>query len=251
MSIFFRTFAANFKNTKIMKHIYYLFAIAFALASCERNDPYTPPVSPSDDPIIAQANFKISVKQPLTVIVNDNSRGKKLTYDFGDGKSERCQIGTTITHRYDKIGTYKIRATVTGDKNTSDNYALSVNISAPKVYITGLRYIKIPEDGEYYYATLKDDDFFTTTWFNTTYTTVLNNSRLPYDFIFKEPVYMDGLDQDNYYTLYVYHNTKTSGNGTQCLKQNINTSAIKTYPESIRLNSDNKQTIIDLLFSYK
>lgn len=244
-----------------MKHTQFiLLAIAaFAITACqEPNAPtpggtggggYTPP-----EPITAYADFSYSIQQPLTVIIDGKSKGRSVSYDFGDGSDpEKHGVTDKVTHKYAKEGTYKIRADVSGDKSTTDSYTMSVTLSAPKVYIDGIRYLSIDEDGEYYRAKMTDDDFWTTpdVIINTGYTPILNNSRLPYEYTFKTPVLMNHLSEDEFYTLYIYHSTKGGSDiGTQCLKQDISRIVIKLYLKTIEV-SNNSGTRVQLLMHYE
>lgn len=240
-----------------MKRIlFFLFAIAALFLSCTEKNAPTPGGSGSGGYtptyVTAKAEFSCSVEQPLTVVIVGKNEGRSVTYDFGDGKSESHGLTETIRHKYASAGTYKIRADVKGDQSTSDSYSLSISIPSPKIYITGIRYLSVDEDGEYYKATLKDDDFWTKTWFTTNYTPILNNSRLPYEYIFKEPIYMNDLADDDYYTLYVYHSTKGGNDsGTQCLQQSILTSRITACSQSIKVENNSGNTIVELMMDYK
>lgn len=201
---------------------------------------------------VAHVEFSYQTKAPYTVVVTDKSTGYSIKYEFGDGKSKTCKPGETIEHRYASAGTYKIKGTASGSSSSTDDYTVSVTISKPKIYIAGIKYNKVDIDGEYYKAVLKDDDFFTTTWLNTEYTSeMLNNSRMPYTFTLKDAKLMDGLADDDYYVLYIYHNTKRSGDGTQCLKQNISTSKFNECPETIVVNNNSGNTQVELVMSYK
>jgi hypothetical protein len=62
---------------------------------------------------------------------------------------------------------------------------------------------------------------------------------------------MDGLSGDNYYTLYVYWADNTSSDGTQILKQKIQTSQILSYAEAIKVTSDNADTQVVVKFAWK
>lgn len=200
----------------------------------------------------AHVEFSCQTKAPYTVVITDKSTGYSVKYELGDGKSKICKPGETIEYRYASAGTYKIKGTASGSSSSKDDYTVSVTISKPKIYIAGVKYNKVDIDGEYYKAVLKDDDFFTTTWLKTTYTPeVLNNSRLPYEFKLQNPKLMDGLADDSYYILYIYHATDKSKDGTQCLKQNISTSKFNECPETIVVNNDSKNTQVELMMSYK
>ena len=254
-----------------MKRIY-LFLIAAAFVACEERNTPTPggsgqggivtpepttptePVTPPkpEEPVIAYADFTYTIEKPLTVIITPKHTGRYVVYNWGDdNKSKKYSVSEKVTYRYSQIGEYTIRADVYGDNGSTDNYSLSIILTTPKVYIDGIRYLSIEEDGEYYKATLKDDDFFTTTWFTTNYTPVLNNSRLPYEYVFKNPVLMDGLDQDSYYTLYVYHSKNTSSSSIQCLKQDIYTYKFKLYQDAIQVLNSTGKTNVQLMMHYE
>ena len=125
-----------------------------------------------------------------------------------------------------------------------------------KIYITGVKYLKVDVQNHYYRAKLVDDDFFTTTWFNTDYTALtLYSSTIPYTDYFSSRVLMNGLADDEYYTLYIYHNTNVSGTGTQCLKQNIYTSkfkaALSDQSPYIEVSNNSGNTVVQLLMEYE
>lgn len=200
----------------------------------------------------AHVEFSYETKAPYGVVIKDKSAGYSVKYEFGDGKSKTCAPGETIEYRYAGAGTYKIKGTASGSSSSKDDYTVSVTISKPKIYIAGVRYHKIDVDGEHYKAVLKDDDFFTTTWLKTDYTKdVLNNSRLPHDFTLYNPVLMDGLADDSYYTLYIYHAADKSKDGTQCLKQTIYTTKFEECLETIRVKNNSGNTEVELLMQYK
>ena len=240
-----------------MKHKIFLMAlIAVVFIACEQSNEVNKPISVDQDKttttIKAHVDFSYETKAPYSVIITDKSSGKLIWYQWGDGSQyNTCNPGGTLTHKYKGAGTYKIKCTATGTDGSKDDYTVSVTISDPKIYIAGIKYNKVEVDGEYYKAVLKDDDFFTTTWINTGYTKVLNNSRLPYSYIFTDPVYMSGLSDDKYYTLYIYRNTKQSGNGTQCLETPISTTVFQKCPETIAVRNSSGKTQVELLMEYK
>ena len=195
------------------------------------------------------AQFSYQIQQPLSVAFTNSSSNNpsKTTWDFGDGStsSEYSPI-----HKYAEAGSYLVTLTVYNSAGTS-NIRKNITINTPKVYVSGVKYIRVGKENNYYRALCKDDDFFTTTWWKTTYTPLLDNKSLPYSFNFSSPILMDGLEDDEYYTVYIYWNTKTNGDGTQILKQKIYTSSIYKYPSEIILTSDNKDTQVAVMFSYK
>lgn len=242
-----------------MKHTrFILLAIAaFAIVACkEQNAPtpggtggggYTP-----TEPITAHADFSYSIQQPLTIIIDGKNKGRSVSYDFGDGSDpEKHGVIDKVAHRYTQAGTYKIRADVSGDNSTTDSYTTSVTLSTPKVYIDGIRYLSVDEDGEYYKAKLEKDNFWGTDVFTTGYTAILNNSRLPYGLQFKDPVLMSSIDDDGY-LLYIYHSTKGgSDSGTQCLKQSISKNKFLSYPEYIQVSNNSGNTKVQLIMHYE
>ena len=233
-----------------------ILAAALILAACsERNVPTTP-VFPegssgggSEPTIAPTSNFTYQLQQPLAVKFTDNSTGDptKIEWDFGDGATSSQ---TSPTHKYTSTGDYIVTQTVSNSAGKSSSRK-TIRIPTPSVYISGVKYLRVGRESMYYRAVCKDDDFFTTTWFNTGYTPLLSNSALPYNYTFTSPKLMNGLSDDNYYTIYVYWNTKTNGDGTQILKQKMYTSSIMKYPEQITLTSDNADTQVAILFSYK
>ena len=80
---------------------------------------------------------------------------------------------------------------------------------------------------------------------------MLKSSNLPYTYTFSSPVEMTGLADDEYYTVYIYWNDKTSGDGTQILKQKMYTAAIELYEDYYPLESDANTTQIRVLMDYK
>ena len=230
-----------------------LVTMALFLVSCEPNTPSESGQSgggSGNTPVVAPtAQFSFKLQQPLAVeFTNESSNNAtQLLWDFGDGSTS---TEANPIHKYSSAGSYIV--TLTAKNNAGSNSIRNtVNIPVPKVYVKGIKYLQVGKPNMYYKTTCKDDDIFTTTWFNTGYTPLLSNSNLPYDYIFTSSVLMSGLDEDNYYTIFVYWNTKTNGDGTQILKQKMSTSSIKQYPEQIVLTSDNKDTQVAVLFSYK
>lgn len=239
------------------KHLQILLVLLFFSSCTERNSPDYPNTGSGGDSSngtntrvetpVAQFSYKI--EQPLSVVLTNNSTNNptKIVWDFGDGSTS---TENSPTHKYAKTGSYIITLTVSNSAG-SKSCRKTIEIAKPKVYVKGIKYIKVGKENMYYRTVCKDDDLFTTTWFSSTYSSLLNNASLPYQFIFYSPILMDGLSQDDYYTIYVYWNNKTNGDGTQILKQKMYTSSINKYPTQIVLTNDQNNTQVAILFSYK
>lgn len=201
------------------------------------------------------AYFEYKMVGFKAVDIKDMSEGKKAVYDFGDGETREIDLpyDYLIYHGYNKNGTYTIKVTVTGNSGTTKTYQESVVIRDPKIYMTGIEYISVGDaPNEYYRAKLIDDDIFTTTWWQTNYTsTKLSSANVPFMYTFSSPVEMNGLDEDDYYELIVHHNTKNSGDGTQCLKQTIYTSVIKAQLPYIEVKNTTGNTVVRLHMKYE
>ena len=126
----------------------------------------------------------------------------------------------------------------------------TIKLTAPKVFVKGIEYESLGKENKYYRCVCKDNEFWNSDqWWTTSYTPLLNESKLPYQYIFASPVEITDLNDDKY--VYVYWNNSTSGDGTQILKQKMYSSDIKDYPESIWLMNDNFDTSIYVLFEYE
>ena len=194
------------------------------------------------------ASFTYKTEAPLKVVLtNTSTNATSYEWDFGDGKTS---IEQNPTHRYSAVGSYIITL-VAKNPTGSQQYRQTVKISAPRVFIKGIRYNYVGKNGKYYRSVCQDDDFFTNTWWKTGYTPMLTDSNLPYSYIFPSPVEMTGLSGDNYYTVYVYWNNTTSGDGTQILKQKMYKESIMLYLDEIGIQTDNRDTNISVLFEYK
>lgn len=194
------------------------------------------------------ASFTYKTKAPLTVVLaNTSTNATNFEWDFGDGTTSTEK---NPTHRYGAVGSYIITL-VAQNPTGSQQYRNSVEISKPRVFVKGIRYNSVGQLGKYYRSVCKDDDFFTKTWWNTNYTPMLTENNLPYTYTFSSPVELTGLEGDDYYTVYVYWNDKTSGDGTQILKQSMYKAIIELYWSEYTLHNDACTTWIDVLMSYK
>lgn len=194
------------------------------------------------------AKFTYKTEAPLKVVLtNTSTYATSYLWDFGDGKTSTAK---SPTHRYESVGSY-IVTLVAKNPSGSQEYRATVNIPKPKVYVTGIQYVKVGQKGMYYRSVCKDDDLVSNTWWTTKYTPMLTSSNLPYTYTFSSPVEMTGLDGDKYYTVYVYYNDQSNGDGTQILKQEMYTSVIELYEDYYYLASDANTTQIKILMSYK
>ena len=170
----------------------------------------------------------------------------------------------TYKYTFSKAGTYKVTLKgmwTTNGKSYEKDVTKSITVQEQpknysKLFLTGITYVKVDVAYDYYKAKLVDDDFFTTTWFNTAYTDMfLYSSNLPYTYTFKTRVEMNGLNEDDYYTLYVYYVQYDGAEEVQVLKQNIQSStfknAIKTAEPYIQVSNNSGNTVVQLLCSYE
>lgn len=194
------------------------------------------------------AGFTYKTEAPLKVVLtNTSTNATSYEWDFGDGKTSTEK---NPTHKYSAAGSYIITL-VAKNPAGSKQYRQTVQISAPKVFVKGIKYNYVGKKGKYYKSICKDDDLFTNTWWNTGYTPMLSDSNLPYSYIFANPVEMTGLSGDNYYTIYIYWSNSTSGDGTQILKQKLYKESIMLYLDEYALQNDAWDTEIAVLFEYK
>lgn len=222
------------------------YSVSLTASNGEATDTYNQSISVSYKQ--PTASFTYKTEAPLKVVLtNTSTNATSYEWDFGDGTTSTL---TNPTHRYNATGSYIITL-VAKNPSGSSQYRATVKINAPKVFVKGLEYKYVGKTGKYYKSVCKDDDLFTNTWWNTGYTPMLTQSNLPYLYPFNTPVEMTGLSGDDYYTVYVYWNNTTSGDGTQILKQKMYTSWINEYPDYIDLISDNADTWIKVLFSYQ
>ena len=222
------------------------YSVSMVASNGEKTDTYQQNVSVSYKQPTASFTFK--TEAPLKVVLtNTSTNATSYEWDFGDGKTSTEK---NPTHRYSAVGSYIITL-VAKNPSGSQQYRQTVQITAPKVFVKGLRYESVGKKGKYYKSVCKDDDLFSGTWWNTNYTPMLTDNNLPYEYIFSSPIEMTGLSGDNYYTVYVYWNNTSSGDGTQILKQKLYTESIKLYLDELVLQSDNWDTMISILFEYK
>ena len=222
------------------------YSVSLTASNGETTDTYRQSISVSYKQ--PTASFTYKTEAPLKVVFsNTSANATSYEWDFGDGTTSTEK---SPTHKYSSVDTY-IVTLVAKNPSGSQECRQTIKISPPRVFVKGIQYYDVGKKGKYYRAVCEDDDFFTTTWWRTSYTSMLTDSNLPYSYIFSSPVEMTGLEEDTYYTVYVYWNNSTSGDGTQILKQKMYTSQIQQYPEYIDIFNDNVDTWIKVLFKYQ
>lgn len=198
----------------------------------------------------SSVNFTYQQTAPFTYSFTNQSKGMtSYKWDFGDGAYATTK---DATHKYESAGTYTV--TLTGAAN-GQKYSCNkkITVKKPAICIAGCKLYKIPYENKYYKIKCEDDDWFTVSWgFTTQYTPLLDKSDLPYTINFS-PLEMTNLDGDNYYTFYVYYtsNKSNTSGDTQCLKQQLQKTEIYKYLDEHILTSDNGQTKLGILMTYK
>lgn len=230
-----------------MKKLLFMLLASLVLIACEeRNIP-----SSGGGTQNVKIDFTYQMTSPFTYTFTNTSYGaNSYKWDFGDGTWSNSR---DAMHMYESTGTYRITLTGTAN-NLKYDCSKNIVVKKPEIYIAGYVLYNIPYQNKYYKIVCKDDDLFGTDWgFQTVYTPLLDNTDLPYVKYFSNPLIMDKLDGDNYYTFYVYHTTNTSSSSgdTQCLKQKLYKTTILEYRNENILTSDNGQTQIGILMEYK
>ena len=154
------------------------YSVSLTASNGETTNTYTQSITVSYK---QPASFTYKNEAPLKVVLtNTSTNATSYEWDFGDGTSS---TEMNPTHRYASVGSYIITL-VAKNPGGSHQYRLTVNVPKPKVYVTGIQYMKVGKEGKYYRSVCKDDDVFTTTWWNTSYTPMLKSSNLPYTYTF-------------------------------------------------------------------
>lgn len=216
---------------------------AIALMGCKESQ--KEPVYYSDPEL--KAEFKYAVRQPMTVeLTNLSENANTFRWSFGDGETSNDR---NPIHRYKQKGVYEIQLTASRVNKEQQSAYATVKVEEPtKIYISGFTVGKIPYENQYYRIKVIDDDFFTTTWVETEYK-LLSSVIVPYTANLKTQVLLSGIDEDNYYTMQLYYNTKNSGNGTKVAEYKMTKAQILQYPEKLTGTSDNVS--LTTYFSYK
>ena len=204
------------------------------------------------DPI---ASFTYQVKQPYSVVITDNSVASRIEYDFGDD-SEIITITPSeqITHKYSTSGSYIIKAVAYNSKGTKNELHKDVKISDPKVYVTGMEFVRIIDEDEYFRFSLKDDGpIIIKEWVSSGWSSnILYSAILPKKILLNGPILLENIQKHTYYTLYVYH-TKDQSNkeGVPRLAQKIHIGEILSGTGYVERHNDKDDTVVRLLLTYK
>lgn len=235
----------------MQKYYVFFLMIASIMAACSTtggNDPDDPDktgnIGNPNKSVIAE--FSYQVQQPMTVVLTNRSENASTClWSFGDGESSSER---NPTHRYKSKGVYEIVLTAINNKGSQSAYA-TVKVEEPsQIFIKGFTIGKIPYENQYYRIEVIDDDFFTTTWVQTEYR-LLSRVIVPYTANMSSPVLLSGLNDDNYYVMRLYYNTKNSGTGTRVGSWKMTKSEILQYPESLTGESDDAS--LTTYFMYK
>lgn len=215
---------------------------AIVLTGCKESK--DEPVYPEPE---IKAEFEYIIQQPMTVVLtNTSENANTFRWSFGDGE---ISYDRNPIHRYKKKGVYEIQLTASRVNKGQQSAYATVKVEEPtKIYISGFTVGKIPYENQYYRIKVIDDDFFTTTWVETEYK-LLSSVIVPYTANLKTPVLLSGIDEDNYYAMQLYYNTKNTGTGTQVVSYKMTKEQILQYPEKLTGTSDNVS--LTTYFSYK
>lgn len=245
--------------------LYYIFALSLLISCGPTYDPMFPDTTDpgdvsggndntndyedQDPPVLPSAFFSVSKRQPLTIVCsNRSSNATHYRWDFGDGHTSTDE---NPVHKYDSKGVYRVRLYAYNNDYQKDEYEQTITVEAPrKIYFKGITYEKLSVNNTYVRFTLVDDDIFTTTWVNSTYK-LLSTANLPYDFILQNPVLMDGLEDDEWYAIYLYSSDTPDGDGTSLAGFQFDTAELlNNYPEGFTW-SEYKGCKISCYFMYE
>ena len=228
-----------------LHHLFLLLVAMLTIASCSRDkessyEPSTPTIHE------VQPSFTAVTRKPFTVILTNTSLyATEYSWDFGDGTTS---TEVSPTHRYQSKGVYIITLTA---KNLfcEGTAAKRATLYDPtEIYISGFGIKKIPYQNQYYYVRVIDDDVLTTTWVKTKHV-LLSSANMPYDYTLASPVLLDGLSDDEYYTMELWYSTTSSGTGTKIASYRMTKSQILEYPDSLTGSDSNAS--LTTRFEYK
>lgn len=219
-----------------MKRLFYILAVV--LTGC------------SSAPKQVLVDFDVKRLSPLIYEFTNLSTGcDSYRWDFGDGS---WATGTDAMYAFQSTGTYIVTLTAEADGIKYERRQ-TVNVSKPHVYIYGYRIYHIPYENRYYRASFKDDSLLPSSWdFYTNYTPLLDESYLPYTYIFNYPRELENMDNHDYYSVQVYRNTTTTNtsNDVSCMKQKLMVKDLKTYLPEYVLSTASDATTIGVLMEY-
>lgn len=230
-----------------MKKVFLLSLLAVVFFGCQNNDPdfSEKALAIGKEPT---ANFTYKTAHPLKAIFENRSENADTyKWDFGDGT---YSTEVSPTHRYSSMGVYKVRlCAISGEYK--NYFETNVKVENPtKCYFAGVTYIKLSVNNKYVRFKLLDDDFFRDTWATSTWE-LLSTANLPFQYTFKDPVLLSDLNSIDYFTLELYSNSSTSGNGSKIDALKITTSTLKTYPEELVTSDKTSPNQIKVQFIWK
>ena len=243
-----------------MKKHFFLLILATIFLACNPNEPTNPGGGSSGGTTpgggtatTPTADFAYTPVPPFTFKFTNLSTGaSSYKWDFGDGETSKAK---EPEHTFAQTGMYDVTLTAKSSSGITATKTKKIQVTEPTVYIIGYKLLSVPYENRYYKLRVCDDYILSPDWdWFTRYTPLLTFSDIPYTTEFQNVVEMDRLDKDSYYWIYLYHNTSTSNekNDTQCMRQKLYVSEIKSsYADSYTLTSDNGQTIVSILMGYE
>ena len=223
-----------------MKRLLFIL-IPCVLLSCKK--------STKDEPAVL--DFAYSRISPLMVEFQNRSAGyESYEWDFGDGTFSFAT--DTAVHGYDDQGTYIVTLTgIIGDQRYEERQ--EIILSDPAAYIAGYTIYHIPYESKYYRLIFKDDNLLPSSWdWQTVYTPLLDDSKLPYTYMLQNPVRLENINAHTYYTVQVVRtNTTSGGTETSCMKQQLKVKDIKRYLPEYILQTETGNTAIGVLMYYE
>lgn len=222
--------------------------LSIVFSGCYRNEPEPyKPYEPVEEKT-PTASFSYKTAHPLKAVFNNTSdNAESYKWDFGDGTTSTEK---SPTHRYASKGVYSVQLTViNGSKK--DFFTNKVQVEDPtKCYFAGVTYVKLSVNNEYVRFKLFDDDFFRDVWVTSEWK-LLSTANLPFQYTLKEPLLLDYQNGIDYFTLELYYNKSTSGNGSKIDAVRITSSTLNTYPEELATSDKTNPNQIKIQFIWK
>ena len=188
---------------------------------------------------------------PLMFRFNNSSTGyASYKWDFGDGMWSEA---INAAHTYEAAGTYTVTLTGITSNGAKDYKRVTLEISKPTIYFAGYTLYAIPYENRFYRLSFKDDNLLPSSWDTyTIYSPLLDNTDIPYTYMFNNPIRLDAPESHTYYTIAVYRNTSmtsTSGD-VQCLKQQLKVKDIMQYQPEYILQTETGGTVVGIHMGY-
>lgn len=241
-----------------MKHTRFLFVTLAALCmiACSKKDEPTynpggggtPSGGDKYPPVIS---FSMERLSPIMVdFVNTSQYCNDFTWDFGDGTTA---YGKDATHEYEELGTYIVRLI---GKVDGKEYETRQKLELTKptgIWITGYTIYKIPYENKYYRFSFKDDALLPSSWdWWSTYTPMLTNSVLPYNYGFQNPQKFDQPYSHEYWKIVLYRANNTSGSGeTSCLTGKLTLKDLERYQPEYVFRGESGTTAFGIHIGYE